>query len=93
MDVAHVHQTLLIYLIYPNIFPVLLMIKRETRKNLSRKLFTYLGLEEVLLRKAYIAFGVNSESESAVIKKHELKRFFFNTSTESSSPRLLEDLC
>ncbi len=35
-----------------------------------------LGSEEVLLRKAYIAFGVNSESESAVIKKHELKRFF-----------------
>ena len=35
-----------------------------------------LGSEEILLRKAYIALGVNSESESTVIKKLELKRFF-----------------
>ena len=35
-----------------------------------------LGSEEVLLQKAYIALGVNSESESTVIKKHKLKRFF-----------------
>jgi len=35
-----------------------------------------LGSEEVVLNEAYIALGVNSEAESTVIEKHNLKRFF-----------------
>ena len=44
VDVAHVHQTLLICLNYRNIFSVLLTIKKRNKEKFVQKLFAYLGV-------------------------------------------------
>ena len=50
--------------------------KEKQRKICPGNNLPILDSAEVVLKNTYIALGVNSESESAVIKKHRLKRFF-----------------